>query len=58
LGHDRDYHTQEQARVEVFEYIEVFYNLQRVHQALGYASPEQFEANNLVPFPPCPRNLG
>jgi transposase InsO family protein len=27
----------------VFEYIEVFYNRQRRHSALGYVSPEEFE---------------
>ncbi|HSI37132.1 MAG: IS3 family transposase, partial [Phycisphaerae bacterium] len=28
----------------IFEYIEVFYNRTRRHSALGYVSPEQFEA--------------
>jgi len=32
-----------QARTAIFEYIEVFYNRQRLHSALGYLSPEQFE---------------
>jgi len=32
-----------QARTTIFEYIEAFYNRQRLHSALGYLSPEQFE---------------
>jgi hypothetical protein len=31
------------ARGEVFEYIEVFYNRQRLHSSLGYLSPVAFE---------------
>jgi transposase InsO family protein len=38
------YATHEQARAAVFEYIEVFYNRQRLHSSLGYVSPETFEA--------------
>ena len=34
----------EQARRMLFEYIEVFYNRQRRHSAIGYRSPEAFEA--------------
>lgn len=58
LVHDRDYHTREEARAEVFEFIEVFYNRQRLHQSLGYVSPVQFEARNPVPLRGCPRNRG
>ena len=31
-------------RLSVFEYIEAFYNRERIHQALGYMTPDQFEA--------------
>jgi putative transposase len=34
-----------EARRMVFEYIEVFYNRQRRHSAIGYRSPEAFEAS-------------
>jgi putative transposase len=34
-----------QARRMIFEYIEVFYNRQRRHSAVGYQSPEAFEAS-------------
>jgi transposase InsO family protein len=36
--------TRQQARLALFDYIEVFYNRQRRHSSLGYLSPEQFEA--------------
>ncbi len=31
-------------RIEVFEYIECYYNRVRKHSSLGYKSPEQFES--------------
>jgi putative transposase len=36
----------EEARLSVFKYIETFYNPVRIHQTLGYLSPEQYEAEN------------
>ena len=42
--HHRHYATRDQARASIFEYIEVFYNRKRLHSALGYQSPEAFEA--------------
>ena len=38
------YPTHEAARAAVFRYIKVFYNRVRRHSALGYLSPEAFEA--------------
>ena len=32
------------ARLSVFKYIETFYNAERLHQTLGYKSPDKFEA--------------
>jgi putative transposase len=37
------YKIREEAKASVFEYIEVFYNRQRMHSTLGYTSPEEFE---------------
>jgi putative transposase len=31
------------ARAETFDYIEVFYNQKRLHSAIGYVSPAEFE---------------
>lgn len=39
-----EYADLESARLSVFKYIEVFYNRQRLHQSLGYKTPEAFEA--------------
>jgi transposase InsO family protein len=35
-----------QARTQIFDYIETFYNRQRTHSALGYYSPVDFELLN------------
>ncbi len=35
--------TKGQARREIFEYIEVYYNNQRLHSVLGYRTPSQYE---------------
>ncbi len=44
--HHQTYLTREQARTDVFHYIEGFYNRRRRHSALGYLSPEEFERLN------------
>jgi len=37
------YRTRTQARADVFDYIERFYNPVRRHSTLGYVSPLEFE---------------
>jgi len=44
LVHRTTFRTFEEARMKLFEYLEVFYNRRRLHSALGYRSPEAFEA--------------
>jgi putative transposase len=39
-----------QARLSIFEYIEVWYNRHRRHSALGYQSPEAFEQAHIRSF--------
>lgn len=42
--HHRDYHTRDQARTEIFEYIELFYNRKRIHQSLDYQTPMKYDS--------------
>ena len=40
----RDYWTREEANRDLFELLEIFYNRQRRHSALGHRSPADFES--------------
>lgn len=42
----RVFQTREKARTSVFEWIEVFYNRQRLHSALGYLAPTEYEVQH------------
>jgi putative transposase len=50
LKHEWTNHEQfanlEEARLSVFRYIETFYNPIRIHETLGYLSPNDYEAEN------------
>jgi transposase InsO family protein len=35
-----------EARLAIFEFIEVWYNRQRLHSSLGYLSPTEFEQSS------------
>lgn len=43
LVYNTRYDSREQARREIFEYIETYYNTVRRHSTLGYISPAAFE---------------
>lgn len=43
LIHDADFANRAQARAEIVEYIEIFYNNQRRHSSLGYVAPAEYE---------------
>lgn len=46
--HARTYRDRDQAAMEIFEYIECFYNRLRLHSALGYMSPCEFEETHAM----------
>jgi transposase InsO family protein len=46
LVYRRCFDTRAQARTQIFDYIESFYNRQRAHSALNYQSPVDFENQN------------
>jgi putative transposase len=39
----KSYQTRDEARADVFDYVERFYNLRRRHSTLGYLSPAAYE---------------
>ena len=45
LVHQMTFATREDARQSLFEYIEVFYNRQRLHSAIGYQTPDAVHHN-------------
>jgi putative transposase len=47
----RRFQTHEQARIAVFDWLEVFYNRQRRHSALGYVAPATYERLITTPSP-------
>jgi putative transposase len=49
LVYVRSFPTRAQARQQIFEYIEVFYNRERRHSSLGYLSPVAYERIHTVP---------
>ncbi len=43
LTHHKRYKSREEAIRDIREYIEIFYNRQRIQEKLGYLSPVQYE---------------
>jgi transposase InsO family protein len=48
LIYQRRYETRMEAQRDIFEYIEIFYNRERLHSFLGYNSPEEYEKMTMV----------
>jgi len=46
--HGERFQTRSEAKYQVFEYIEVYYNRKRLHSKLGFVSPEAFEAKKVA----------
>jgi putative transposase len=44
LTHHRAYETRNEAKTDIFFYLEGFYNSRRRHSTLGYVSPDAYEA--------------
>ena len=40
----RNYHTRQEAKLDILNYIVIFYNNSRLHSYIGYQCPNQFEA--------------
>ena len=49
LIHQRHFRTRAEAKSAIFEFIESWYNRERLHSSLGYMSPVEFEAINNQP---------
>ena len=43
--HGTRYATREEAKADIFEYIEAFYNRKRLHSTLGYVPPQTYLQN-------------
>jgi putative transposase len=48
LVHTRSFRTREEAKLALFEYMEVFYNRRRRHSSLGFVSPAEYERTAAV----------
>ena len=60
LVHHRGYRTRDEARTDLFFYVEGFYNRRRRHSSLDYLSPEAYEQlhhqRHGLLSSPCPQN--
>jgi hypothetical protein len=43
-----DFPLRDHARAAIFDCIELYYNLKRLHQALGYRTPDEADENSKV----------
>lgn len=48
LIYNKKYKTREEAKKEIFEFIEVWYNRNRIHSSIDYLTPEKYEFKSLA----------
>lgn len=48
LVHHERYHSRDEAKASIFEYIEVFYKQRRKHSAINYKAPMVFEQQRVL----------
>lgn len=48
LVYQEKFQTREEARLKIFDYIEIFYNRQRLHSSINYKTPVHFEKNKTL----------
>jgi transposase InsO family protein len=48
LIYNRKFKTRKEAETAIFEFIEVWYNRQRIHSSLDYMTPEEYESKKLT----------
>jgi putative transposase len=48
LIHHEKFKTRKEAEEKIFDYVEIFYNRQRIHSTLNYRTPEEFEMLDLT----------
>lgn len=58
LVHHCDFATRDDARTAIFDYIERYYNRQRIHQSLGYRTPSEVDQLWHDATLTCPKNAG
>ena len=48
LVYERKFKTRAEAKAAIFEFIEVWYNRQRIHSSLDYMTPEEYETKHQI----------
>ena len=46
--HHENFKTKQEAKAAIFEWIEVFYNRERIHSSINYKTPIAFEAEFML----------
>lgn len=46
-----EFKTRDEAKIKIFEYVEMYYNRKRAHSTLGFLSPFEFERQIIKSLP-------